>query len=246
MSGYDPKSCNALQKPFYRPVEAAIRWCGLIADEAEILAGLNSSDMIPKTRDFPQWPCLQANTEKILDAIRNDEIPHGRDGKTVSDGDHVAPARLTVRHTDLRTWVAKYYPDQKPAFLFDETERTTHQAINADSFRALQADRDAARAELKQASVLGERIISERDALLDERDSLHARVEQRAYVPAKERQSLLLLFAAMAKQAKFDLEQRGVAAAIARAVDELGASMSEDTAAKYIKEARAIVEERRT
>lgn len=47
--------------------------------------------------------------------------------------------------------MSKHYPDQKPAFLFDETERSTHNAINADSFRALQVDRDAARARLERA-----------------------------------------------------------------------------------------------
>jgi len=46
--------------------------------------------------------------------------------------------------------MSKHYPDQKPAFLFDEIEQKTHAAINADSFRALQADRDAARMAYEQ------------------------------------------------------------------------------------------------
>jgi hypothetical protein len=177
MDGYDPNSCNALEKPFYRPVEAAIRWCGLIAHEGQILAALDPSDMIPKAGQFPMWKCLQPNTEKILDAIMRGEIPHGRDGKTVQTNEHVARHRLTVRHTDLREWMAKYYPGQKPEFLFDETERSSHHAINADSFRALQADRDAARAELEQARKWGNEIVAERDALLGERNSLRAMVE---------------------------------------------------------------------
>jgi hypothetical protein len=36
-SSYDSNSCSPLERPFYRPVEAAIRWCGLIAHESEIL-----------------------------------------------------------------------------------------------------------------------------------------------------------------------------------------------------------------
>lgn len=173
--GYDPKSCNALEKPFYRPVEAALRWCGLIAHEAEILSNLGE-DGIPKTGQFPQWPCLQANTERILDAIMHGNIPHGRDGRTV--GDHVAQARLTVRHTDLRKWMAEHYPDQKPAFLFDEIERKTHAAINADAFRALQADRDAARAELEKVKARAADAIREMEAMRSERDSLRAMVDK--------------------------------------------------------------------
>ena len=177
MDGYNPKSCNALEKPFYRPVEAALRWCGLIAHEAQILMHIGE-DGIPKTGQFPQWPCLQANTEKILDAIMHGSIPHGRDGRTVAAGDHVAKARLTVRHTDLREWMAKHYPDQKPAFLFDEIERKTHAAINADAFRALQVDRDAARAELEKAKAWAADTIREMDAMRGERDSLRATVDK--------------------------------------------------------------------
>ncbi len=177
IDGYDAKSCNALQRPFYRPVDAALRWCNLTQHEGMILQSLRD-DQIPKTGQFPQWPCLQANTEKILDAILHGELAHGRDGKNVQPGEPVAVARRTVRHTDLREWMAKYHPGSKPAFLFDEIERSAHAAINADSFRALQADRDAARTELEQARKWGNGIVAERDALLGERDSLRAMVDK--------------------------------------------------------------------
>ena len=173
MTGYDPKSCSALERPFYRPVEAALRWCGLINHEEMIIKTLKG-EAIPPFGAFPQWPCLRANTEKILDAIANREIPHGRDGKNVGDNDHVAPARLTVRHTDLRAWMDRYYPDQKPAFLFDEVERNTHRAINADSFRALQADRDALAASVEKARLWGNEIREELNKVKAERDELLA------------------------------------------------------------------------
>ena len=177
IDGYDSKGCNALQRPFYRSVETALRWCNLTQHEGMILQSLGD-DHIPKTGQFPQWPCLQANTEKVLDAILHGEIPHGRDGKSVPAGEHVARPRLTVRHTDLREWMVKYHPGSKPAFLFDEIERSTHAAINADSFRALQADRDAARIELEHERKLGIGIVAERDDLLGERDSLRAMVDK--------------------------------------------------------------------
>jgi hypothetical protein len=177
--GYNPKSCNALEKPFYHPIEAAIRWCGLIAYEPQILANLDASG-IPKICQFPQWPCLRENAQKIMDAIENGELPYGRDGKYVRKGEHVAPHRLTVRHTDLKAWMAKHYPGQKPAFLFDETERTTHAAINADAFRALQVERDALRAEREQALKWAHETLQEMEALRSERDSLRTRVERSA------------------------------------------------------------------
>lgn len=176
-SEYNTKSCNALEKPFYRPVEAAIRWCGLIARETEILAALSSSDMIPKAGQFPLWPCLQTNTEKILDAILNDDMPHGRDGCTVAANDHVARARLTVRHTDLREWMAKNYPDQKPAFLFDEIERGTHTAITADTYRVLKAAHDAKEQKLSQAIERIREAEEARSRAETERDSMRAMVD---------------------------------------------------------------------
>ena len=179
MAGYNAKSCNALQKPYYRPIEAAIRWCGLVEYEAQILQEIERSGIhIPVAGQFPKWPCLRVNTEKIFDALAHGEMPCGRDGKTVTPDDHVAPPRRTVRHTDLRIWMAKHYPDQKPDFLFDEIERSAHAAINADSFRALQADVLAARADLDREVQRREKIARERDALLGERDSLRAMVER--------------------------------------------------------------------
>ena len=62
--------------------------------------------------------------------------------------------------------------------LFDEIERKTHAAINADAFRALQADRDAARTELEKAKAWAADTIREMDAMRGERDSLRAMVEK--------------------------------------------------------------------
>lgn len=150
---YNPKSCNALEKPFYTPIEAALRWCNLIAHEAEIVTGVDG-DPIPRISAFPQWPCLRANAEKIMDAILNDELPYGRDGKSVQPGEHVRKDRLTVRHHDLKAWMAKHYPDQTPAFLFDEIERTTHAKITIEAWQALQADRDALKTRVEKAEEL--------------------------------------------------------------------------------------------
>jgi len=232
MDGYNAKSCNALEKPFYRPVEAALRWCGLIAHEAQILMHIGD-DGIPKTGQFPQWPCLQANTEKILDAIMHGSIPHGRDGRTVAAGDHVAKARLTVRHTDLREWMAKHYPDQKPAFLFDEIERKTHAAINADSFRTLQADLEAARAEIEVARKWGDKIKSDHEALQAECMSLRAMVDRGLIVT--ERNTLLTIIAALCDYSAIKPDDRGTANQIAMMTEEIGATVSDDTVRRWLK-----------
>ncbi|MDP1647976.1 MAG: hypothetical protein Q8M01_07230 [Rubrivivax sp.] len=244
--GYDEKSCNALQRQFYRPVEAALRWCNLTQHEGTILQSLGV-DHIPGPGLFPQWPCLRANTEKILDAIEHGEIPYGRDGKAVPAGEHVAVARRTVRHTDLHAWMARHHPGSKPAFLLDEIERSAHAAINADSFRALQADRDAARAELEQACKRGNEIVSERDALLGERDSLRAMVDKMAApvdsgeLTTRERDSLLRILYGMACAAPYRYDSSAArneaTATIASATAAADCGVDADTVRKYLKEA---------
>ena len=178
-SDYDEKSCSALGKPFYLPIEAAIRWCNLLEHELMIFEKLQD-ELVPPRGMFPQWPCLLANTEIIYDALDNAEMPCGRDGKTVSLDDHVAPHRRTVRHTDLKKWMTEHHPGQKPAFLFDEIERSTHKAIDADAFRALQADRDALKTRIDKAVEAYRDLKIERDDLIVERDSLLASAKEMA------------------------------------------------------------------
>lgn len=232
MDQYNERSCNALEKPFYHPVEAALRWCELIEQEALILKKLGG-DVIPKTGQFPMWPCLQANTEKIFDAIAHGNIPHGRDGQAVSGNDTVARARLTVRHTDLREWMTKHYPDQKPAFLFDEIERKTHSAINADAFQALQVDRDALRADLEKANLCVTDTLLELDAMRGERDSLRLMVEKG--LASTERNTLLIIIAALCDYSAIKIDDRGASSQIAKLTEEIGATVSDDTLRRWLK-----------
>lgn len=197
---YNPKSCNALEKPFYTPVEAALRWCNLIAHEVDILSRADG-EPIPPVSAFPQWPCLRANAEKIMDAILNHELPYGRDGKSVQPGEQVNKARLTVRHTDLKAWMAKHYPDQTPPFLFDEIERTTHAKITVEAWQALQAERDALRARVEKAEDWWEQ---EGKGLKVERDEWRARCEQ---AEAEAKPSHLLAIAALLELLKAPVER---------------------------------------
>lgn len=190
METYDSKSCNALEKPYYRPIEAALRWCNLINHEIEILKS-TGMEILPPISAFPQWPCLRANSEKIWDAIQNREIHYGRDGQTVPLGEQVARHRITVRHTDLKAWMAKNYPDQKPKFLFDEIERNTHTAINKDAFFTLHAERDALKARIEKAEAWASAIIQEKKQLITERDKLRKLLDEQG-APGKRAETTYL------------------------------------------------------
>src|SRR5690606_36431059 len=118
-------------KVFYRPIEAAIRWSGLTRFESRILKTL-SDKALPGHHDFPRWPMLRLNTERIFDALVNGELPYGKAGITCEDPSLLDDPGLTVRHVDLKAWMVRFYPDQRPAFLFDDIERQLHPAIRID------------------------------------------------------------------------------------------------------------------
>ena len=142
MAGTETRKTGDLHhsKVFYRPIEAAIRWSRLTRFEPRILDTLGARP-IPDPDDFPRWPMLRLNTERIFDAIRNDDLPYGKAGITCDDPSLIDDPDLTVRHVDLKTWMSRFYPDQRPAFLFDAIERRLHPAVSIETVQALLAAR---------------------------------------------------------------------------------------------------------
>jgi len=136
-------------KVFYSPIEAAIRWSDLAPFEAQILDTLHSK-VIPNENDFPRWPLLKLNIERLYDGFRNGELPYGKSGITCDDPTLLTQPGLTVRHVDLKVWMTHYYPDQKPEFLFEGIERHLHPAINLDNLQALLVDREALKLRLEE------------------------------------------------------------------------------------------------
>ncbi|MCM8621609.1 MAG: hypothetical protein NFW16_07670 [Candidatus Accumulibacter sp.] len=135
----------------YYPVPtAALLWCGVPHDDVqEELNRINPHPHIRGVFTHPFIPCFEVRCRIIHDAIESRTLAASRENGKVTD-EHIAPERRHVSREHLKAWIAKEHPADKPAFLFDEVERKTHSSINADTFRALQADRDAARAKLER------------------------------------------------------------------------------------------------
>lgn len=129
-------------KVFYRPIEAAIRWSELMPFEACILQEVTG---IPAFGEgpFSRWPALALNLERIFDGLRNGDLSYGKSGITCDDPALLNHPELTVRHVDLKAWMTRFYPDQKPGFLFDEIERQSHLIITHDTMQILLVDREA-------------------------------------------------------------------------------------------------------
>ncbi len=140
-------SPNTLARVFYSPIEAAIRWAGLSRFERRILRIFKGSQL-PERANFPRWSQLLLNTERIRDALVNGDLPYGKNGVTCPDPIVLNDPDLTIRHVDLRAWMIRFYPDQRPAFLFDAFERHLHPAISMEVVQALLMDREALKIQL--------------------------------------------------------------------------------------------------
>lgn len=170
--------CGAAMGYYQRlPIRvAAALWCDVPPDQVQWVLD-TATEVGRAIYQHQRVTCLEPKCRALHEAIEAGQLPVYREQGGACP-DHVAPDRRHVSRAELRGWISKHYPDQKPSALFDEAERTTHPAINADAFRALQADRDAARAELKKAEKWGHEILAERDALRLERDQLRALIDK--------------------------------------------------------------------
>ena len=139
-----------VSKVYYRPIEAAIRWAGLLKHKKEILRLISWPRHLPMTLDFPGWTELRLCTERIYDAIFNGELPYGCNGITQNDKALWDSPDLTIRHVDLKRWMRDQYPEHRPAFLFSRRERIAHPIITLETGQAMLVERKALKAELKQ------------------------------------------------------------------------------------------------
>jgi hypothetical protein len=166
---WENDSCEAVQAYFtvYRVPVAAALWCGIPPDEIEEALSI-STESSRGVFKHPYIKCLEPRCRAIHDAIEKGLLPCSREnGKVVQE--HVANERRHVSRQHLKDWIAAQFPSDKPAFLFDEIERNTHSAINADAYRSLQAAD-----EYRKLRSERDGLVAERDALVAERDRLSA------------------------------------------------------------------------
>jgi len=172
------ENCDHIQSYYalYPVPVAALLWCGVPPNQVNDHLSKSLPTNVRGVLTNPYIPCLEPKCRAMHIAIDDGDLTVCRE-KGVPVDDHVAPERRHIRREDLKVWIAKTFPSDKPAFLFDEIERKTHSAINADAFRALQADRDASSAEIKRLNKQQEDIIAEKDAIkscLDRMTAAHA------------------------------------------------------------------------
>jgi len=196
---WETENCDEIvgYAALYQVHVAAALWCGIPKDQI----GKYINESVVVTRGIyrhPKVKCLEAKCVAMHQAIDSGELLVSREnGKIVTD--HVAPERRYVSRDNLKKWIAKAFPGKKPEFLFDEIERTTHASINADSFRALQADLGASKSENERLRELIRKLTEERDSLRGENQSLKAMVDKKAMPDPRSEATFLNIIGSLLK-----------------------------------------------
>ncbi|HHX1076937.1 TPA: hypothetical protein ACU6G1_000466 [Pseudomonas aeruginosa] len=155
-----------LSKVFYRPIEASIRWAGLLRFKHVILASVSSPRNLPNSLDCPRWSELLLYTDRIYDGILNGELPFGQNGITTHDAALIDSPDLTVRHVDLKRWMHQHYPEHRPGFLFSRSERIAHPVISLETGQAMLVEQLALKSALEQSRRQLRELQEKHDALL--------------------------------------------------------------------------------
>lgn len=184
MKPWESDNCAAMRAHYavYSIPQAAALWCGVPEDQVEeivrVAVQLSPTGIGRSIWRHPVVRCLEPRSRAIAEAIESGELPHGReDGATVASGEHVAYERRHFFGRDLRKWMKKAFPNEKPAFLFDDIERSTHTAISTDAYRTLKAEHDKMVSRLDTAKTEYTKLREQKKSVEAERDSLKAMVD---------------------------------------------------------------------
>lgn len=201
---WETDDCAAMKAHYavYSIPEAAARWCGVPEDMlGEIVTEavpLSSSGFGRGVWKHHAVPCLEARSRAIAEAIESGELPHGReDGETLAPGDKAAAERRHILGRDLKVWLQKAHPNDRPAFLFDDIERSSHTAISAEAYRALKAEHDKLENRLQNARDEFKKLRGEKNAIESERNSLIAMVDKVAQPGERAESTYLNIIGAM-------------------------------------------------
>lgn len=181
---WEKDNCAAMKAHYavFSVPQAAALWCDVPEDHVDTIVSqatqLSESGFGQGVWCHPDVPCLEPRKRAIAEAIESGELPHGRDdANPVEKNDHVAHKRRHILGGELKKWIEKAFPNEKPSFLFDDIERNTHTAISADSYRALKAQCDTLRGQLDESKGVNEKLLEDNESIQAERDALQTLID---------------------------------------------------------------------
>ncbi|MCL2892105.1 hypothetical protein [Brenneria tiliae] len=183
-------------KIFYRPIEASIRWSGLVQFEAQIVKELGNDILLFPPALAKKWPTLSLNTERIIDALLNGELRYSKQGIACKEPMQLNDSRLTIRHIDLKNWMMTYYPHEKPDFLFNPLEQKLYSSVTVDTVQILLAELETTRIKSK---MLQEQLtsIQQEYHLLNEKYAMLTKLNSSAISSERSENTYLIIIGAL-------------------------------------------------
>ena len=174
--------------------EAALLWCNV--PKEKVLEVLKQSTLLfPRNESDGEFvgeiwmnfevPCLKNATETITDALAQGELPCVFDTSIpkADDGGYKFSVRHRILRRDFKKWMGKAFPDEKPAFLFDDSEREAC-AVNTNVYQELKKEKDDLEIQLGEGAEIINVLKEENESIKAERDSLKKEIDQ-AGVPSE-------------------------------------------------------------
>lgn len=160
--------------------------------------------------------------------------------KSVSEGEHVAPVKRTIKHNDLKQWMINNYPGDKPSFLFDDVEQKLHNSITKEAYQALRTELEASKVRLQNAEIEINSLNQKKLDIEYENNSLQKIVEsmtaRNIEINTNAKNSYLKTIAALCSMAKINPAERGVAKNIRITAEQMNQQISDDTILKILNE----------
>ncbi|MDB4002509.1 hypothetical protein N9449_07355 [Oceanospirillaceae bacterium] len=155
---WENDSCAAMKAHYeiYSTPKAAALWCGVPEEKIDEIVGeitqLSETGFGRGVYVHPYIQCVEPRSRAIAEALESGELKHGREnGKTLEEGDYAAPERRHFFGRDLKSWMEKKFPNEKPTFLFDEIDRAKDSGITGDDYLILKAQNEVLEQRLKNA-----------------------------------------------------------------------------------------------
>ena len=172
----------------YSIPRAAALWCNVPEDKVE--------DIIQKSKLFstpgtgfciwmnPNIECLEYRSRAISIAIGNYDLRCvGPDGKEESSCAEVLPEYRYILGRDLKNWIEKTFPDEKPAFLFSDAELNSY-AVKSNVYRKLEKERDDLKKRLEEASEIFNALKEDNKSIKAKFDALKTEIDK-AGIPSE-------------------------------------------------------------
>lgn len=114
-------------------------------------------------------PCVLIKSQAIYNAIESKELPVYREyGGTTPPEDHIAAERRHIYGRDLKAWIERNFPTDKPPFLFTELERNKYNGFTIDEYQTLMTEN----ANLKERIENAKKVYLEQQAKIKELENI--------------------------------------------------------------------------